>query len=113
MQKSNSGFTLVETLVALAIVGMVATPLSYWLYKNPMNQRVYKRYAVDNALRDQCYQLLLHKEVAKFPGTIEVHGFGPFETTVKVGITQKETCYTATAYRDQDTVSRFVGCTYE
>ncbi len=112
-KNNQSGYTLVEVLVALAIIMTIAVPISFWLYKNPSNQQVYQKYFSDLTLKKHFNSALLNEGLTSMEKNVKISGFGNGTLKIQAEKRGQETCYTGRIEKNGTIVSQFVSCSYE
>ena len=59
--RSRQGFTLVETLVALALISAVMLPASFWLYRSRTSEAAWERFRAVQVLEMKMNRALLER----------------------------------------------------
>jgi prepilin-type N-terminal cleavage/methylation domain-containing protein len=110
----KQGFSLVESLVALAIVSLLVWPIAGWLWTGGTRGQPWHRIQAQGMLEARIAEhLLAHRKPPQSQQTVDMLG-NRWEIRYEVESIGTEHCIHAMALRNaRDTVASSVGCFHE
>jgi len=109
-----NGFTLVESLVALAIASSLLIPLAGWLWHQQLSEKPMLRMYASGLLEDQITRCIILHKVPQFAYCEKDLRGHEWIVEFHSDSLQGETCVNATAiHQARDTVGTMSGCFHE